>query len=93
MANDDSKRKFWLWLMIALISALLLMGVLMYVGWFDTNTHVDSTNGDDVLENYQIDNSAADTPGEADWQNADGESFLREVTDPGTPTQTPPIGE
>lgn len=82
-----------MWVVIGLIVATILVATLFYIGWFDTNTHVDSNNGDDVLEQYQIREEGSDEPGVADWQNADRESFMEEVTDPQPGTETPPSAE
>lgn len=90
MQNSNRKSGIWMWVVIALIVATILVATLFYIGWFDTNTHVDSNNGDDVLEQYQITGADADEAGVADWQNADGESLMEEVTDPQPGTETPP---
>ncbi|MBO4977484.1 MAG: hypothetical protein J6C67_02065 [Muribaculaceae bacterium] len=90
MQNSNRKSGIWMWVVIALIVATILVATLFYIGWFDTNTHVDSNNGDDVLEQYQITGADADEAGVADWQNADGESLMEEVTDPQPDTETPP---
>lgn len=78
---DYSKKQgtsLWVWLVIALIVAALTVGVLYYIGWFDARTHVDTPAGDNVEQQYQITETDASAPGEADWQNAGHES-LREV--------------
>lgn len=51
MANNR-KSNIWAWVIIGLLTAALAVGVLFYIGWFDTNTHVDSENGDNVTEQY-----------------------------------------
>ncbi len=68
MANTDQKKNLFLWLVVALIAAALVVGTLFYIGWFDTKTHVDSNNGSDVLEQYQQDVQGADEPGVASWK-------------------------
>lgn len=95
MANY-SKRKssgLWAWIVVALIAAAIAVGVLYYIGWFDKNTHVDTPAGDNVMQQYEITEADADAPGEADWQNKDGESLRQLIADPETPAETPPSTE
>lgn len=42
------------------------------------------------MQQYTIDQPNADQPGEADWQNADHESFREVITNPEVETETPP---
>ncbi len=89
----DYKRKssgLWAWIVIGLIVAALVVGTLYYIGWFDANSHVDTPAGDNVEEQYEITVAGADQPGEADWQNADGQSLREVITDPESETSTPP---
>lgn len=89
----DYKRKssgLWAWIVIGLIVAALVVGTLYYIGWFDANSHVDTPAGDNVEEQYDITVAGADQPGEADWQNADGQSLREVITDPESETSTPP---
>lgn len=80
MTNYSKKQgtSIWLWLTIALIVAVLTVATLFYIGWFDAKTHTDTPAGDNVTEQYELTESRADEPGEADWQNADHQD-LREV--------------
>lgn len=80
----------WKWLLAALFAAALAVAVIYYIGWFDNNTHVDTPAGDNVEQQYQIDEAGADEPGEADWQNVDRQSLRELITDPASETQTPP---
>lgn len=89
MANADQRKNFWLWLIVGLIAAALVVGTLLYIGWFDTRTHVDSNNGSDVLEQYQQDVQGADEPGVASWNNDADQSFIEEVTEPQPAPATP----
>ncbi|MDE6468661.1 MAG: hypothetical protein K2L28_07185 [Muribaculaceae bacterium] len=89
----DYKRKssgLWAWIVIGLIVAALVVATLYYIGWFDANSHVDTPAGDNVEEQYRITVAGADQPGEADWQNADGQSLREVIADPEAETSTPP---
>ena len=79
--NRKKNSGLWAWIVIALIVAALVVATLMYIGWFDTNTHVDSNNGDNVRDNYELTEQNAQSPGEADWQNADGRSLDAIITE------------
>lgn len=93
MANSSKKKSgLWSWI-IALLVAAAAIGVMFYIGWFDTRTHVDTPAGDNVMQQYTIEGSQAETPGVADWQNADGESLREAIVDPEVETQTPPGSE
>lgn len=83
MANVQKKNSgLWVWIVIALIVAALVVATLFYIGWFDTNTHVDSLNGDNVMDQYTIEETNADAPGEADWQNAGHQTIDEVITEP-----------
>lgn len=92
MANYQQKKSsgLWVWIIIAIIVATIAVATLYYIGWFDNNTHVDTPAGDNVEQQYVLDEAGADDPGEADWQNADGRSLQQVITDPEPETQTPP---
>ena len=86
--NDKNSTSVWVWVVIALIVAAISVGTLYYIGWFDQNTHVDTPAGDNVEQQYVLDEANADAPGEADWQNADHESLRQVIVDHDTPTQS-----
>ncbi|MDE6206349.1 MAG: hypothetical protein K2M55_00900 [Muribaculaceae bacterium] len=92
MARTNKKENsgLWAWIIVGLIVATIAIASLYYIGWFDSNTHVDTPAGDNVTEQYEITEAQADAPGEADWQNADGESLRQEIVAPEAETQTPP---
>lgn len=91
MANIQKKTTgLWVWIVIALIVATLVVATLYYIGWFDNNTHVDTPAGDNVEQQYQFKEADADAPGEAEWQNADGQSLQQVIADPEAETATPP---
>ena len=78
MAKERKNTRIGTLIALGLVVAVLCVGVLFYIGWFDIRTHVDSPDGDNVLDNYQIETSQPDAPGENDWENP-GHSSLREV--------------
>lgn len=91
--QDKKSSGLWVWIVIGIIVATIAIATLYYIGWFDNNTHVDSVNGDNVEQQYQIDEANADEPGEADWQNADHQTLKEEINEPSTPTATPSSSE
>lgn len=91
MARSNKKSSdLWVWIIIGIIVATIAVASLYYIGWFDNNTHVDSPNGDNVMQQYEITQPDADQPGEADWQNAEGENFRQAITKPEAEPETPP---
>ena len=88
--NARSSRGFWKWLVIAILVAVLAVATIYYIGWFDNNTHVDTPAGDNVEEQYAIDEANADAPGEADWQNASHQTLQEVITEPASETEVPP---
>lgn len=94
MANSSkNKSGLWVWVVIAVIVAVLAVGTLYYIGWFDNRTHVDTPAGDNVEQQYAVEGQQARTPEDADWQNADGENLREAIVNPEVPTQTPPGSE
>lgn len=95
MANYQEKKSsgLWVWIVIAIIVATIAVATMYYIGWFDNNTHVDSVNGDNVEQQYQIDEANASAPGEADWQNAEHQTLKEVITAPASETATPPSSE
>lgn len=94
MAHYNRKSSdIWVWLIIGIIVATIAVASMYYIGWFDNNTHVDSPDGDNVTQQYTITTPGADTPGEADWQNAGHETLREAVTKPDAETETPPEPE
>ena len=74
MDNTEDKQlrkeqdKGWGWSLVAslLVSALTL-GILIYIGWFNGATHVDSRDSD-VMEVYPAETGRPMSPGENDWE-------------------------
>lgn len=91
---DYSRKKssgLWAWIVIAIIVAVIAVGTLYYIGWFDENTHVDTPAGDNVEQQYEIKEAGAEDPGEASWQNAQGQSLREAIAEPEAETATPPV--
>lgn len=89
MATKTKKSTgLWAWIIVAVIVAVLAVATIYYIGWFDNNTHVDTPAGDNVEQQYTIEEAGADQPGEADWQNADGRSLDEIIVDPQAPAQS-----
>lgn len=90
MSDNSQKGSTFRWFLAALFVAILAVVVIYYIGWFDNNTHVDTPAGDNVEQQYTLDEAGADQPGEAEWQNAAGQSLREVITEPAAETQTPP---
>lgn len=78
MARNNKNSGLWAWILIALIVAALAVGILYYLGWFDSNTHVDTPAGDNVEQTYRQKGPNTNNPGVQSWQN-DEHLNLREV--------------
>lgn len=92
MENDSKKNKGLVpRIILAVLVAVLAMGAIYYIGWFDNKTHVDTPAGDNVEQQYATPDEQ--TPEEADWQNADGENLREAIVEPEVATQTPPGSE
>ncbi|MBD5177363.1 MAG: hypothetical protein HDT04_01890 [Bacteroidales bacterium] len=89
----ESKSGIFGWIILGLLVAAIAVGALIYMGWFDEKTHVDTPAGDNVMEQYEITEQNADQPGEADWQNADHQSLREIITEPNSETETPVSAE
>lgn len=90
MATKNDNKGVWAWIILALLVAAICVSIIYYIGWFDNNTHVDTPAGDNVEQQYVIQEANADLPGEADWQNSSHQSLREEIAEPETPTATPP---
>lgn len=78
---------------IALLVSVVSIAVLLYIGWIDNNTHIDSRNGDNVLSNYQTVTPQPNAPAINDWNNPDGNSLREIIVDHATGTNTTPLPE
>lgn len=91
MTTQKPKSNLWAWIVVALIVAVLAVAALYYIGWLDYKSHVDTPAGDNVEQQYMpADPSAAESPAEADWQNADHKTLREAIVDPEAEPQTPP---
>lgn len=89
MDNTEDKQlrkeqdKGWGWYLVAslLVSALTL-GILIYIGWFNDATHVDSRDSD-VMEVYPAETGRPMSPGENDWEQIekDGAETMDVIVD------------
>lgn len=91
--NKERTSGLWYWIVIGFIVAAIALGVLIYIGWFNNNTHVDSVNGSNVEHQYEIEEANADAPGEASWQNAGHQTLKESIVVPDSETETPPESE
>ena len=95
MENTDKpvKRdsKWGTYLVAGIIVAAVCLGVLVYIGWMDNKSHVDSRDGDNVMATYQIETAQPNAPGENDWNNPDGSSLREIIVDHAEGTNTTPM--
>ena len=89
MANNRKSNIWGLGYNLVCLTAALAVGVLFYIGWFDTNTHV-APKRRNVTEQYINTDARPDEPGEAEWQNTSEQSLRNVIADPEHPTATPP---
>ena len=82
--------RWGMYLLAAVSEAALCVGVLMYIGWFDNNSHTDSRNGDNVLQSYETETPQPDAPGINDWENPDGNNIREIIVDHAGGTDTVP---
>ena len=68
--NTPLRKSYWgNYLIMGLFVAAICLGVLIYIGWLDNNSHVDSRGGDNVMATYGMVTPQAQTPGVNDWNN------------------------
>ena len=78
--TKNKRNKGWgLYLVAAIIVAALCLAILLYIGWFNQKTHVDSRQSD-VMEEYPIETGRPASPGENDWQNPQGTPAMEVIT-------------
>lgn len=83
--RDSKWGTYWV---IGLLIAVVCVGVLIYIGWFNNNDHVDSPNGDNVLESYETVTPQPDAPDINDWNNPDQNNLQEIIVDHATGTDT-----
>lgn len=93
--NEGEKRdsKWGTYLVAGLLVAAICVAVLLYIGWFDNNSHVDSPAGDNVMQTYQTETPQPDAPGINDWENPDQNSLREIIVDHAVGTDTVPMPE
>ncbi|MBO5054315.1 MAG: hypothetical protein J6C44_08820 [Muribaculaceae bacterium] len=82
-------RKFGAWVLISLLVSALTLGVLVYIGWVNSKTHVD-TRRSNVLDTYTVTTAHADSPGVNDWQNPEHNDVQDVITGNVSGTNTDP---
>lgn len=92
MENESHTSTGW-YILLGLVVSALCVGALLYIGWMNNKSHVDSRNGDNVLSNYQIETAQPDAPGENDWQNPQHSSLQQVIVNHASGTNTTQIGE
>lgn len=85
--NGRNSKSGWLWVVGFLIAAVCV-AIILYIGWFNNNSHVDSPNGDNVLESYETETPQPDAPGINDWENPAGNNLQEIIVDHATGTDT-----
>ncbi|MEE1207639.1 MAG: hypothetical protein UHP27_05635 [Muribaculaceae bacterium] len=87
------KQRWGIYFATAIIVAILCIGVLFYIGWFNNKTHVDSVDGDNVKQDYAIETAQPEAPGVNDWENPDHSSMDEVIVDHAEGTDPTPRGE
>lgn len=88
----EKKNSRWgVTLVTGLLVSAVCVAILIYVGWFDNNSHVDSNNGDNVTQTYAINTPQPNAPGVNDWNNPYGNSLHRIIVDHAEGTNTTPL--
>lgn len=92
MENTEEKPKkdakwgsYWF---VGFLVAAVCLGILIYIGWIDNNTHVDSDGGDNVIQSYATVTPQPKAPGINDWNNPDGSSLRQIIVDHAAGTDT-----
>lgn len=93
MKNTEKRRssrdtKWGTYWVAGLLVAAVCLGILIYIGWIDNKSHVDSRDGDNVTQSYVIDTPQPNSPGENDWNNPDHSSFREVIVDHAQGTDT-----
>lgn len=83
--KDSKWGTYWV---VGFLIAAVCIAVLIYIGWIDNNNHVDSPDGDNVLESYETVTPQPDAPGINDWENPDGNNLREVIVDHATGTDT-----
>lgn len=91
--TEGKDAKWGTYWFIGIIVAIICVGVILYIGWFDNNTHVDSPDGDNVLQTYEQVTPQPDAPGVNDWNNPDDSGIQQIIVEHATGTDTVPMAE
>lgn len=103
--EDNNARKAqdkgWGWYLVgSLVVSALTLGILIYIGWFNSRTHVDSRDSD-VMKVYPAETGRPMSPGENDWEQIEenGAETMDIIVDhalgseENAPSATPATGE
>ena len=94
MDKKSSGKSGWgVYLVAAIFVAVIAVGVLLYLGWFDNNSHVDSPESDNVLNAYETETPQPAAPGINDWENPAGNDIQEIIVDHATGTDVTPLPE
>lgn len=93
MKNSEKRKssresKWGTYWVAGLLVAAVCLGILVYIGWIDNNNHVDSRNGDNVTQTYEVNTPQPNAPDENDWNNPDGSSLRQIIVDHAEGTDT-----
>lgn len=94
--NENTPKKDAKWgtyWVVGFLVAAVCIGIILYIGWFDNNDHVDAPAGDNVLESYEINTPQPEAPGVNDWENPDANNIQQIIVDNATGTDTIPMAE
>lgn len=91
--NSQTRSHSGGYVILGLFVSALCVGALIYIGWMNNKSHVDSPNGDNVLRSYNIETAQPASPGENDWQNPQHSSIREVIVDHAAGTNTTPTGE
>lgn len=81
---ERKNAKWGTWWVAAIVVAAICVAIIYYIGWFDNQTHVDSPNGDNVIEQYDDQTAQPQSPGVNDWQNPDQQDLDEVVVEHAT---------
>lgn len=91
--KSNGNAKWGTYWVIGFLIAAVCVAVIVYIGWFDNNDHVDSPNGSNVLESYETATPQPNAPGINDWENPAGNDLQEIIVDQATGTDTLPLPE
>lgn len=85
-----NNRNFGAWVIVSLLVSGLALAALVYIGWFDARSHIDSPDKSNVLDTYTVTTAHSDSPGVNDWQNPSHNNVKDVITGNVSGTDTDP---